>query len=253
MARYLIVSDAHGDARALEAVLADAGPVAATYFLGDAVDFGPEPAECVRRLRAVSTAWVQGNHDAAVGNGEPGDGWSPSKLSAGSRTLLADLPEVAEIPGATLRHYFRPAILPPEPGDFDRFTTPLCFIGHTHVPFLYVRRPEGDGVVLDPRPGEPFDVTGLRAIANPGSTGSSFLAPAVSSYLIYELGQRTRLTWHTVPRPTGGLAARLATAGAPPELVRSQQEYVGGRLPIMLETAAAHRTWAAGLAYSSRR
>src|SRR5689334_16545082 len=95
--RYLVISDVHGDLRALEAVLVDAPAHDAVLFLGDSLDFGPEPEECVQRLRAISRAWVQGNHDAAVGNGEPGDGWSPSRLSARSRAVLADLPEEVRV------------------------------------------------------------------------------------------------------------------------------------------------------------
>jgi predicted phosphodiesterase len=244
--RYLVLSDVHGDLAALEAVLADAGPVDEVLFLGDALDFGPEPDACIARLRAVADRWVRGNHDEAVGHGQPGDGWSPSLLSAESRAFLADLPERVVVDGATLRHSFRSNILPPEPRDFDAFATPLCLVGHTHVPFLYLRGPDGDRAVIEPKPDQPIDVRGLRAIANPGSVGLSFVAQNVASYLIYEPTERaTFLTWRAVPRSAAAVVARLRANGAPPELQTSSQLYVDGGLSFMVDTAAAHRAWAA--------
>jgi hypothetical protein len=252
--RYLVISDVHGDLQALEAVLADAPSHDAVLFLGDALDFGPEPEECIQRLRTVSQAWVQGNHDAAVGSGEPGDGWSPSRLSPGSRALLADLPESVEVDGATIRHLFRPGITPPFAVDFDSFSTPLCMVGHTHVPFLYRRGPGGDGVLLEPPVDEPIEIGADRAIVNPGAVSLSFLDPDVSSYLMYEQrnGSAT-LTWRAVPRSSAGAVERMRANGAPPDLIASQRSYVAGELPIMQETAAGHRAWAAGLDYSSSR
>src|SRR5438105_11567042 len=130
--RYLVLSDVHGDLVALDLVLKHAGAVDAILFLGDAVDFGPEPQGCVGRLREIAPRWVRGNHDLGIGLGETGDGWSASQLSANSRAFLANLPEQLEADGATLRHFFRPAIKPPRPADFDAFATPLCLVGHTH-------------------------------------------------------------------------------------------------------------------------
>jgi predicted phosphodiesterase len=244
--RYLVLSDVHGDLAALEAVLADAGRVDQILFLGDALDFGPEPEACVARLRAVADRWVRGNHDEGVGLGEAGDGWSSSLVSAGSRAFLADLPGHATVDGATLRHYFPSDLRPPEPCDFNAFDTPLCFVGHTHVPYLYLRGPDGDRVILDPEPDQPIDVKGVRAIANPGSIGSPFVAPDRASFLIYEpTDHATRLTWRAVPRSAAAVVARLHANGAPAELQASSQLYADGGLSFMLDTAAAHRAWAA--------
>src|SRR5581483_2401020 len=48
--RTLLVADIHGNLAALEAVLAV--PHDALICLGDLVGCGPEPGECVRRIRA---------------------------------------------------------------------------------------------------------------------------------------------------------------------------------------------------------
>ncbi len=48
---YLVVSDIHSNAPALEAVLRDSPKLDALVCLGDVVGYGPNPNECVSRLR----------------------------------------------------------------------------------------------------------------------------------------------------------------------------------------------------------
>jgi predicted phosphodiesterase len=57
--RLAVLSDIHGNLAALEAVLADiqsSGEVDVTWCLGDIAAFGPRPAECIRRLKALAEA-----------------------------------------------------------------------------------------------------------------------------------------------------------------------------------------------------
>lgn len=63
--KILIISDIHANWHALEAVLARESHDA-LIFLGDAVDFGPDPKSCVDFLMRSSKArfWgVRGDHD----------------------------------------------------------------------------------------------------------------------------------------------------------------------------------------------
>ena len=63
----LLLSDIHANLVAFEAVLADAdGQYDQVWFLGDLVGYGPQPNECVERLRALSPLALSGNHDWAV-------------------------------------------------------------------------------------------------------------------------------------------------------------------------------------------
>jgi protein phosphatase len=66
--RLLIVSDIHSNIAALRSVVEDAGTVDAVAFAGDAVDYGPRPAECIDWLRHHATWAVRGNHDEALAN-----------------------------------------------------------------------------------------------------------------------------------------------------------------------------------------
>ncbi|MBI1258770.1 MAG: hypothetical protein GC204_14975 [Chloroflexi bacterium] len=57
--RLAVLSDIHGNLAAFEAVLADLeaqGGADTTWFLGDLAAFGPRPAECVQRLKAMVDA-----------------------------------------------------------------------------------------------------------------------------------------------------------------------------------------------------
>lgn len=63
--RIAIFSDVHGNLTALEAVLADIDPesVDAMVCLGDLAFKGPQPAECIRRIRELGIPCIHGNTD----------------------------------------------------------------------------------------------------------------------------------------------------------------------------------------------
>ncbi len=72
--RYAIFTDIHANLEALEAVLAKIDelaqqePVDQIWFLGDLVGYGPNPNECIVKLRERTDVIIAGNHDwAAVG------------------------------------------------------------------------------------------------------------------------------------------------------------------------------------------
>ena len=63
----LIVSDIHANLTALNAVLDDAGYIDAVWCLGDLVGYGPDPNECIDRVRPLpGLVCLLGNHDAAA-------------------------------------------------------------------------------------------------------------------------------------------------------------------------------------------
>jgi len=68
MHRRAIISDIHGNLLALEAVLADiqTQSVDDIVCLGDICGYGPQPAECIARVRSLVKWTLLGNHDEAV-------------------------------------------------------------------------------------------------------------------------------------------------------------------------------------------
>ncbi|MDR0532692.1 MAG: metallophosphoesterase family protein [Verrucomicrobiales bacterium] len=68
--RVLIVSDIHGNWPALQAVLRAEPKAKKIICLGDLVNYGPLPAECVNwamQTTCPDNLFLQGNHDHAVG------------------------------------------------------------------------------------------------------------------------------------------------------------------------------------------
>src|SRR5262249_38150897 len=100
--RILIISDIHGNLVALEAVLADAGPYDAAWCLGDLVGYGPNPNECVARVRALpGLICLLGNHDQAArgdvdlrvfnGDARAAISWTQAALTPTSLAYLRSL------------------------------------------------------------------------------------------------------------------------------------------------------------------
>jgi putative phosphoesterase len=69
--RILIVSDIHANWPALEAI---DQPFDVCLCLGDLVDYGPDPAPCVRWAMDHATYAIRGNHDHGVAQGIPVSG-----------------------------------------------------------------------------------------------------------------------------------------------------------------------------------
>jgi diadenosine tetraphosphatase ApaH/serine/threonine PP2A family protein phosphatase len=97
--RVAVFSDVHGNATALEAVLADitqqdAGQV---VFGGDLVFGGPAPEVCAARVQALGIPCVRGNTDEFFaherrGPGDPLTEWTRARLTPSVRTWVAGLP-----------------------------------------------------------------------------------------------------------------------------------------------------------------
>src|SRR5690348_914004 len=78
--RVAVLSDVHGNARALEAVLDDIAGVDLIVANGDLLAYGPRPAETLAILRSVpGVRYVSGNNDRNLverrWESHPKDGW----------------------------------------------------------------------------------------------------------------------------------------------------------------------------------
>lgn len=158
--RYAVFTDIHANLEALEAVLAKIDELAKEksidqiWFLGDLVGYGPNPNECITKLRERTDVIIAGNHDwAAVGKIDLEDfsaaarisaEWTAEQLTEEHRTFLAELPERIEIDECTLVHgspygplweYLTSEVLAER--SFQYFSSRFCFVGHTHVPVIF--------------------------------------------------------------------------------------------------------------------
>ena len=116
----LIISDIHANIAALEAVLAHAvlsqnGHFDAVWCLGDIVGYGPNPNECVERIKGLpNLTCLMGNHDKAVldetsievfnADARAALYWTRSVASTDTLAFLRSLPDVAQVGGFTLVH-----------------------------------------------------------------------------------------------------------------------------------------------------
>ena len=160
--RYAVFTDIHANLEALEAVLAKIDEIAAQepidqiWFLGDLVGYGPDPNECIIKLRERTDVIIAGNHDwAAVGKIDLEEfspaarisaEWTAETLTQEHRAFLENLPERLNIGECTLVHgspygplweYLTREDQALAERSFDYFTSRYCFVGHTHVPVIF--------------------------------------------------------------------------------------------------------------------
>ena len=152
-----VFSDIHSNLEALEAVLADmdALNVKACVCLGDIVGYGANPGKCLERVRSLGCRVLQGNHDwMAAGDcdlgmvsdtARGGIEFARRKLFPRQCDYLRSLPLAIAEDDCEFVHASLEA-----PADwwyvmdkmdalahFHYQTRPLCFCGHTHVPFIW--------------------------------------------------------------------------------------------------------------------
>jgi diadenosine tetraphosphatase ApaH/serine/threonine PP2A family protein phosphatase len=230
--RVLVVSDIHANLNALEAVLADAGSVDATWCLGDLLGYGPDPNECIERIRNLpSLTCLLGNHDAAFLGQIDVDtfnlearqslDWVKNRVSDDNMEYIQRLPEMTEVGQVTLvhgspRNPIWEYILDPRTArrNLDHFQTPYCFVGHTHLPILYQFNPEMTVVtVISPEPDNSYQLT-PRALLNPGSVGQPRDRDPRAAYGIYDT---EKAIWqpHRVTYDIAAVQTRIRLAGLP--------------------------------------
>ncbi len=208
--RILVISDIHANFTALQAVLQDAGPAEETWCLGDLIGYGPDPNAVVEQVRELpQLTCMLGNHDVAVlgrmafeafnGDARRSLNWAEKVLSADNMDFLRSLPHNAKVRGeVTLAHGS-----PRDPIweyvlntlsarlNFEHFTTPYCFVGHSHIQSMFQLDANKDRVSMQiVKPGEAVALI-PRAIVNPGSVGQPRDRDPRAAYAIYDSEKNT--------------------------------------------------------------
>jgi predicted phosphodiesterase len=204
--RCLIISDIHANLPALKAVLNDAADFDMLWCMGDVVGYGPDPNECIEQLEEFDHIAVAGNHDwAALGklnleyfnvDARRANTWTQENLTESSREYLDTLPTQIERDGFTVTHGsprepIWEYILEVEQAiiNFRYFTTPVCLVGHTHIPtaFALDEKQYHCRVYFPPfRVPIPLNNSGIRLILNPGSVGQPRDGDPRASYAILD-------------------------------------------------------------------
>ncbi len=196
---FALISDIHSNLAALKAVMADieGRSVTEIYCLGDIVGYGPEPKECMDLLIERGVSSIMGNHDHAVFyeptnfniGAERASYWTRlcleeetdrQKLANRWRFLgqlsvrreLGNILLVHGSPRKPVNEYIFPDDIYTNTGkieaNFERIKQ-LCFVGHTHVPGVFLEDPDFYGIDELENVYKISEVE--RAIINVGSVG----------------------------------------------------------------------------------
>ncbi len=209
--RYAIISDVHANTDALDRVLADAATqgVERIVCLGDVVGYGPQPAEAVKRVRERCAITLAGNHDDAVsGRGDAdafidlaGDAVARHRdaLAPDDLAWLKALPWSYKLEGAVAAHgdvcepqkFYYVENADDATANFNATDAQLLFVGHTHVPVIFLTGRSGAVYRVAPQDFTLED--GKRYIVNPGSVGypRETDGRCLSSYVVYDSTERT--------------------------------------------------------------
>ena len=202
--RYALVSDIHANWPAWCAVRDDlrAQQVDAVVCLGDVVGYGPSPQRVLADVRQYCDQLLLGNHEAAAlgrldlsifnDAARRAAEWTATQLDAESKTFLNQLPMVAEDEDLLFVH--ADPVAPEGWGYVETCkdaeaclaatTQRLIFVGHTHLPEVYVRRPSG--VMAQLPPTSLTLEAGARYLVNVGSGGEPRDGSALATYCIYD-------------------------------------------------------------------
>jgi len=168
--KTLILSDIHGNLPALEAVLEQEKAYDSCFFLGDVVDYGPFPKECIAFLRKEMDVGVIGNHDNALAFdvdcgcradfkrfSEETRSWHKSLVNEEEKKFLRSLPSLyhSSIDGKSvlLAHatpqgnLFRYVKEDEVEGAVGGLSMQVVLLGHTHVQF---KKQVGATLVVNP-------------------------------------------------------------------------------------------------------
>jgi diadenosine tetraphosphatase ApaH/serine/threonine PP2A family protein phosphatase len=208
--RIAILADIHSNMEAFEAVIGDAevkGGFDVIWCLGDVVGYGPEPHECIERLRQFKHLCIAGNHDwAAIGNMDTTEfnpvaalaaQWTAEQLTDNDRDYLQKLPLTICQDDFTLAHGS-----PREPiweyllsteaaqDNFACFETAYCLVGHSHVPLIF-KLEDDKAVYREYEEGVALKLGQKRMIINPGGVGQPRDGDPRASYAVYDTDAQT--------------------------------------------------------------
>ncbi|MCM8781289.1 MAG: metallophosphatase family protein [Candidatus Omnitrophica bacterium] len=202
--RYGIFSDVHSNLPALEAVFLAYNKESVDEYLcaGDVVGYAANPNECIELVKKQAMVTVAGNHDwAAIDlfstdyfNSVAKEAiiWTRNNLEPAGRYFLGSLNLVYKNEDLTLVHGTLS-----NPGNFDYMEdtltaletfrlldTPVCFVGHTHVPGVFIKDAAGnlfysDSVHLHMKEGNQY-------VVNVGSVGQPRDGNPQAAYCVYD-------------------------------------------------------------------
>ena len=235
--RVGVISDIHGNAAALEAVLAalDEDRLDAVWCLGDLVGYGPDPNRCCELVAHRADLCLVGNHDLGVLGTIPLDEFSPDAASAArwtetvlteySRAYLESLRPEAKVDDAELFHasprdpVWDYVLSEPVARESLEITeAPVVMVGHSHVPLAMVLENGRAKGGLAPG-GHEVDLSQGRWLLNPGSVGQPRDNDPRAAYVVLDQDER-RAYFRRIAYPVERTQAEIRERGLPDTLAQ---------------------------------
>jgi predicted phosphodiesterase len=228
--RIAVLADIHGNFEAFAAVLEmlQQEKVRRIIHLGDVVGYGPDPVKCLELFMAMkgdpggslsdeertlvsgfSVDLIMGNHDAAVINftdisyfnriAYEAIIWTKKMLNPSHQRFIKSFPYSARFNGAAFYHstpqmtenwYYL------DSSEMARESFPhtgkLTFVAHTHKPYLYIKKVNGERVSRQEPEDRKWVLDDLSAyIINPGSVGQPRDGNYLPSFIIWDTEEKT--------------------------------------------------------------
>jgi len=234
--RVGILGDIHGNLEALTAVV-DAmrrDGVDRWVQVGDLVGYGPEPSACIDLVRELGCTVCLGNHDAAVlGLLDPAYfnnfaraaiHWTKQVLRPQDLDYLRALQLVVRTADYTVVHgtmhlpeQFGYVLSTVEALDSLALQhTHVCFVGHSHVPAIYLDRGAGHlGIESLHHSEVEVDTSGYRKVLmNVGSVGQPRDEDPRAAYALYDTDTRMAAI-RRVAYDIASVQRKIRSAGLP--------------------------------------
>jgi len=236
--RIGILGDVHSNLEALEAVVKAMKNDGVDHWLqvGDVVGYGPDPQQCIDRIQDLGATVCLGNHDAAVVGILDTDYfneyaqravlWTRDNIRPEDFQWLKDLPYLIKNEPYSLVHgtlnkpeEFGYVMSPVEAKDCLRLQdTLLCFVGHSHVPAIYMEKPDMGPTELDVIFGRSeleLDVADCsKVLVNVGSVGQPRDEDPRAAYALFDTDSK-RASIRRVEYDIATVQKKIRDAGLP--------------------------------------
>jgi len=235
--RIGILGDIHSNLEALTATVAALREERIDHWVqvGDIVGYGADPRACLDLVRELNCSVCMGNHDAAVVRMLDTDyfntyaraaiDWTREQLRPSDLDYLEALPLVVEHHTFTVVHgtlhmpqLFGYVLSQVEAKQSLRQQrTLMSFVGHSHVPAIYIERPHHNPNELDVLHDNEIETStdgAERILVNVGSVGQPRDEDPRAAYAVYD-GAQHSVSVKRVPYDIETAQAKIRKAGLP--------------------------------------
>lgn len=214
MNKIAVIADIHSNLKALNKALGilEKEQVDKIFVCGDVVGYGKDPNECCKIIQKLRCPVIAGNHDWAVaGKTEYEDSHSDTAVRSINETRKIITPgNLTWLKSLKLRHVldemefahsslvepkkwyyltlgstFKDSVWQDVRDNFDVMKGQVCFVGHTHIPVIFLETKPNNIKVISPDK-DFYELEGKRAIINVGSVGQPRTSSKKASLVIYD-------------------------------------------------------------------